>query len=430
MLGRFGAGKPEKLAEEAALSLMSYAVCMAVVAFPAALVVAWRTDNVEAISFFACLICYLLSNGVARTALTLLALRGLKLPFFIVESVRSGLGFVAVIGLAVTGTATDYISLATAMNIATGVAAVIGVGCALHGIGLRWPTTWGWDRRSYAIPLMAGTVIGIALNSSDRLITGAFAGPAALATYAAAITLARQPLEFIFSVVNVRTFPELMEAYEKGGAKAGSDRMADLITIMALMALPAAIGLALVADPLARTVLTPAYAETARVVIPLGAFAGTCIGFRMFVFDQPLHMTRTIWRSIFATAPAMLICVCLTAFLVSRFGAVGCVVGVAIQSAAALAISIVLSSKAVPLKIHRDDLARIGLMSACMAVAVTLALAATSGLPAALQLTAGVVAGCVSYGLAGWMLMRSLIGDLLPRRAPHPVEAGQSGASS
>ena len=428
VLGRFGAGRKEKLAEEAALSFLLYAAFAGCLALPAAYVVSNRFSESGATTFFLCVAGYLLTNGVVRNTLTLLALQGLKLSFFIVEAVRTGFGFVVVMGLAITGTATTYAPLAAVINAATALAAVIGLGLALKRTGLRWPTHWGWDRRGYALPLFAGAIIGIVLNQSDRIVTEAFAGPVALATYAAAVTLARQPLEFIFSVINVRTFPELMEAYETGGAKAGSERIADLISVMAMLACPAAIGLALVADPLARTFLSPAYVETARTVIPLGALAGIFVGFKMFVFDQPLHMTKTIWRNIVVTVPVLLASLGLSAVLASHFGAAGCVIGIVIQAALALAISVVQAHQAIPVALHTDDLARIGLMCAAMAVAVATVrfVTADAHWPAAVELAAAVVAGGVSYAATGWLLMPRPVRDLLPGRPPHSAEAPAS----
>ncbi len=224
-------------------------------------------------------------------------------------------------------------------------------------------------------------------------------------------------------MINVRTFPELMEAYEKGGAKAGGERIADLASVMAMLALPAAIGLALVAEPLARTFLTPAYVETARTVIPLGALAGILVGLKMFVFDQALHMTKAIWRNILVTVPAMAFSLALTAWLAARFGAQGCILGVVAQAAFALAITVIQARRAVPLSLHGDDLARIGLMCAVMTVCTTLALALSGGWPAAVQLGAATLTGALSYAASGWLLMPRPLRELLPRR-----DAGSTAA--
>ena len=415
-LSRYGAGKPDDLPEEAARALISFSVATCLLTVPISFGFA-QFQASDAWAFFACVAAYAVTNGVVRNALSILAIRGLKMPFFLVEAVRTALAFAAVMTLAASGTATTYVPLVMVTNAATALAAVLGLATALRHMGLRWPTHWGLDRQGYILPILAGTAIGVALNSADRMITDGFAGPAALATYAAAITLARQPLEFIFSVVNVRTFPELMEAYEQGGPEAGGERIGDLVSIMAMLACPAALGLALVAEPLARTFLTPAYVETARTVIPLGAFAGLCFGFKVFVFDQAFHMTKTIWRNIIAIVPVTVVGLVLMALLSVRYGAVGCVIAVALQYAAALTISVVQARRLIPLRMHRDDLARIGLMCAAMAMAVVLVLAALGTWPAALQLAASVTAGALCYAGAGLLLKPGPVRDLLPRHA-------------
>ncbi len=126
VLGRFGAGKTDGLAEEAAQAFIAYALFAGALALPAALVVAHYVPHVQPAMFFACIAGYLLTNGIARNALTLLALRGKKLAFFTVEVVRTGLGFAAVMTLAATDTVDAYWPLAMVMNAAAGLAAVIG----------------------------------------------------------------------------------------------------------------------------------------------------------------------------------------------------------------------------------------------------------------------------------------------------------------
>lgn len=424
-LSRYGVGRPENLADEAVRAFTSFALVSCGLSLPLAFLFA-KLQVADVLPFFICVASYVITNGVARNALTILAVRGSKLPFFAVEALRTGLGFAGVMGLAVSGSATTYVPLALVMNAATALGAVVGTAAALHGMVLRWPDHWGLDRRHYLLPILAGTLVGVALNSADRMVTAAFAGPAALATYAAAITLARQPLEFIFSVVNVRTFPELMEAYERGGPQTGGERMADLISIMAMLALPAAIGLALVAEPLARAFLSPAYVETARIVIPLGTVAGLCYGFKMFVFDQAFHMAKTIWRNIVATVPVTLAGLALMAALSSRYGAAGCIVAVVIQYATALVISAVQATRLVPIRVHADDLARIGLMCALMIVSVVLALSLASGCSPAVQLACAVGVGAVSYAGAGLVLKPRPVRDLLPQRGEKPAGAAAS----
>ena len=424
-LSRYGAGKANELAEEATRATVSYLVVTVAITLPLALTFA-AFQKSDPLPFFICLACYVTTNGIVRNALAILAIRSFKLPFFIVEALRTSLGFTAVMALAGSGAVTTYVPLAMAMNGASAVAAVVAMVSAHRGMRFRWPATWGGDRLGYLLPIMAGTVIAVALSSSDRIMTERFAGTAALATYAAAATLARQPLEFIFAVVNVRTFPELMEAYERGGPRAGADRLADLISIMAMLAFPAAIGLALVAEPLARTFLTPAYVDTARAVIPIGALAGVCFGFKTFVFDQAFHMAKTIWRNILWSFPVTVGGVILMGIMAAEYGAVGCVLALLLQYMAVLAISIVQASRLIPLHAHVDDLARIGLMCAAMVAAVVVALNVAASWPAAIQLACAIVAGAGAYVGAGLLLKPRPVRDLLPRQTSKPAGAAAS----
>lgn len=415
VLGRYGAGKDASgLAEEAARAFLAYALTLLCVGIPGAAM--WSfTQQASAPEFFLSLAFYLVTNGLARHCLVILSIRGLKLPFFIVEAVRTGLGFAGVMTLAWTGLAKTYAPLLMMMNGATALAAAIGMVLALRGIGFRKPSDWGFDRLGYGLPLMAGTFVGVALNSSDRIVTEAFAGPAALATYAAAVMLARQPLEFLFSVVNVRTFPELMAVYEKAGPTAAGERIGDLISIMAMLSCPAAIGLALVAGPLAQTFLTPAYVEPAQLIIPIGAAAGLLFGFKMFVFDQTLHMTKRIWGNILMTLPVTILGVALSAFLASRVGAVGCVEALLVQSAMAVAISAVQASRLMKITLHTADLARIALMCAAMVVSVSAVLSALSSAPAPVRLLCAIVVGGGIYVASGLILRPGPVRDLIPR---------------
>ncbi|MDX7952237.1 oligosaccharide flippase family protein [Lichenihabitans sp. Uapishka_5] len=414
VLSRYAAGTTgDALAREAARAVLLFGLAGFGAALPAAAAVA-SFQHVAAWPIFTSLVVYLAVNGACRLSLTILTLRGLKLAFFGVEAVRTLAGFAGVMALAGSGLATTFAPLLGAMNVAAGVAAVLGLAVAFRGLGWRRPQGWGLDRMHYVLPLLAGAVASVLLNSSDRLVTQSFAGAAALATYAAAVMLARQPLEFLFSVVNVRTFPELMATYETGGPTVAGERMGDLIAVMALLACPAALGLALVAGPLAETFLPTAYVASARVIIPIGAAAGLAIGFKSFVFDQVLHMRRKIWGNTLMVLPITLGGIVLSGIMASRVGAVGCAVALLIQALLALSVSVVQAVRLLPIVVNRADLGRIALMCAAMAVTVSAVLAMVSGMPAAVRLACAVLGGAGCYGLSGLALRPGPVRDLLP----------------
>lgn len=416
VLSRYGAGTAgDALAREAARAMLWFGLAGCAAALPAAAGAA-VLQHAQAVPLFASLAIYLAVNGACRLALTILTIRGFRLAFFAVEALRTLAGFAGVMLLAMTGAATTFVPLIMAMNAAAAAAALLGLGIAFRGLGWRRPDGLGWDRMHYVLPLLAGSVAGVLLNSSDRLVTESFAGAAALATYAAAVMLARQPLEFLFSVINVRTFPELMATYETAGPKVAGERMGDLISIMALLACPAALGLALVAGPLAEAFLPSGYVAPARAIIPLGAAAGLMVGFKAFVFDQVLHMRRKIWANTLMVLPISVAGLVLSAVLAGRIGAVGCAIGLLLQAGLALAVSLVQAVRLLPMAVRGADLGRIALMCAAMAVSVSAILAVLAGGPASLRLACAVVGGAGCYVVTGLLLRPGPVRDLLPAR--------------
>ena len=421
VLSRYAAGTAgAALAREAARGVLWFVVALGGAALPAAFGAAALQDG-EAGSIFVGLAAYLVVNGASRLALTILTIRGFRLAFFAVEALRTFAGFAGVMLLAGTGVATTFVPLVVAMNLAAAAAAMLGLAVAFRGLGWRRPEGWGFDRVHYVLPLLAGSVAGVLLNSSDRLVTQSFAGAAALATYAAAVMLARQPLEFLFSVVNVRTFPELMASYETSGPEVAGERMGDLVSVMAMLACPAALGLALVAGPLAEAFLPPGYVASARAIIPLGAAAGLMVGFKNFVFDQALHMRRRIWANTLLVLPISLGGIILSSVLAGRIGAVGCAVGLLLQAALSLSVSLVQAFRLLPIAVHRADLGRIALMCAAMAVMVSGVLAVLAGEPASLRLACAVLGGAGCYVLTGLALRPGPVRDLLPTRRIEPA---------
>ena len=411
-LARFASGQPERLGEETARSWLFYAATL-VVAIPVAVATAWLLRPDEFWIFLACVASYTLANGVARLSITLLALRALRRRFLLVEMARAAGVFVVVIGLAAT-VSQSWIVLTLAANAATALAAAAATLLALRGIVFarpRWPASL--DILRYSLPLIGAAGLTTLLGSLDRVLLDRMRGAAELAIYVAAVVLARQPMEFLFGIINVRAFPELMEAYERGGPARGAARLSELLCAMLLVALPAAAGLAIVAAPLARVLLPPAYGEAAGLIIPLGALAGLLAGLKFFVFDQAFHMAKAGWQSALALVPAVLVGVVLIGWGASAYGPVGVAAAVSAQFAVALGIGVVFTHRLLPFVWPWSEIGRIAGMTLVMAAAALATLAALTSAGALAQLLAAMTAGALAYALAGLWLRPGPIREVL-----------------
>ena len=416
-LARFGSGQPERMPEETARSYVFYAATLCV-AVPVAVIAAWLLRPDEYWIFLACVASYTLVNGVSRIGITVLSLRGLRRQFLAVEMFRASAVFACVIGLA-AGVTQSWIGLTLAANAATAVAAIAATLLALRGFALRWPRWTGTAAiLHYSLPLIGGAGLATLLNSADRIFLDRLRGPADLAVYAAAIVLARQPLEFLFAIVNVRAFPEMMEAYEGGGPVQGAARLAELLCAMALVALPSAAGLALVASPLARLLLPLPYVDAAQWVIPFGALAGLMAGLKFFVFDQAFHMAKAGWQSTLTLVPPALLGLVLIAWGAQAVGPAGVAAAVAVQFALALAISIAFTHSLLPFVWPWAELRKIAGMTVAMATAAWLAMHFTVAQAAAVQLAAAIASGIVAYALAGLWLRPGPIAEVLAYARP------------
>ena len=414
-LARFGSGKPAAMQQETSRALMFYAATL-LAAIPAAVIAAWLLRPEEFWLFLVCVGSYTLANGLARIAITILSLRGLRRQFLAVEMFRATAVFIAVIGLA-SGVTQSWMWLTLAANGATAIAAIAGAVLALRGNGLAWP---GWAGSGavlhYSLPLIGGAFLTTLLNSADRILLDRLRGPAELALYVAAIVLARQPLEFLFAIVNVRAFPEMMEAYEHGGPAQGAKKLGDLFCAMLLIALPSAAGLAIVAAPLAGLLLAPAYVEAARMIIPLGALAGLLAGLKFFVFDQAFHMAKAGWQSVLTLVPPALLGLALAAFAAQSIGPMGVAAAVAAQFALGLAISIFCTHRLLPFAWPLAEIGKIAGMTVLMALAAESALLALGAHGPAAQLFAAMAAGVAAYVLAGLWLRPGPVREVLAYR--------------
>jgi len=230
------------------------------------------------------------------------------------------------------------------------------------------------------------------------------------------VMLARQPMDFLFSLAGVRVFPLMMEDYERGGVEKARARMSELISGVAFMTLPAAAGLLLVADPMARLLLSPDYAEAAIAVMPPAIAAALFFGMKTFVLEQVYHMCKRNGLNGVATLPAALIGLVAMAILVPKWGVWGCAVAYMIQNAALFAINYVVVQRLMAFPIPWGDIGRTAAATAAMTAALLALAHPLAALPHAVHLVVAITIGVVAYAGAALVVRPSPVEELLPAR--------------
>jgi O-antigen/teichoic acid export membrane protein len=259
-----------------------------------------------------------------------------------------------------------------------------------------------------AIVLAATTALLSFVGISDDVVAlSAFAAGAAVFRFLTRITRESDRAAFdigryaaletaylaIGFAAGVAFAPMLLNAYEDKGADAARAIAGRAFTLFAALALPAAIGLALVAQPLAAVLVGEGLRiETARA-LPWLALAGAAAGFNLYYWSEAFQLTRrTGLRAMLMVAPGVLQ-LGLTLLLAPRFGAAGAGMTSAAGAICASVLLVTFGRRLIALPAPLGELARIALASVAMAALVTV-LPATGG---AAELTLKATAGVAAY---------------------------------
>jgi O-antigen/teichoic acid export membrane protein len=274
---------------------------------------------------------------------------------------------------------------------------------------------------SYGLPLAASLILALALNSVDRLLIAAYMDETSVGIYHAGYSLANRTLDVMFIWLGSAAGPAAIAALEFGGMPALHTTARQQSNFMILLTLPAAVGLALVAKPLAGVLVGPALSEGAAKVTPWIAASGLFSGLTTYYFHTAFTLGKATKLMLAAMAVPAVTNIILNVVLIPRFGLNGAVVATAVSYGLGLLASAILGRRAIKLPIPWDTLARAGAASAVMAIVVSLIPNLGGILELALKASAGgLVYGAVAYALnAGGIREqgRRILGSLKSRTA-------------
>src|SRR5690606_17299614 len=111
-----------------------------------------------------------------------------------------------------------------------------------------------------------------------------FLGSDSVGVYSAAYDLISQSLQMLMMAVNLAAYPLAIRAYESGGIPPALAQMRENGNLLFAIAIPAAAGLALLAQPISQTILGAQYREAARLIIPWISLAVFLAGAKAFYF--------------------------------------------------------------------------------------------------------------------------------------------------
>lgn len=247
---------------------------------------------------------------------------------------------------------------------------------------------------AYGFPIAASLTLTLVLTSTDRFLLAAFLDTAAVGAYHAAYSLSNRTLDVMFIWLGSAGAPALVMALERGGRPRLAEAAREQAALFLLLALPAAVGLALTARPLAELMIGEDLRAATASVTPLIALSALMGGLTTYYFGQAFTLGRNT-RALFLTMaiPAGSN-VLLNLLLIPMLGLTGAALATAVSYGLGLLAALLIGRRVLPLPVPWRALARCGVATAMMA-AVVLALPSPGGLP---ELILKAAVGALVYG--------------------------------
>jgi O-antigen/teichoic acid export membrane protein len=288
-----------------------------------------------------------------------------------------------------------------------------GLACVLAGIAVvegraLWRAGAGGQARgallrrdlAYGLPLAGALALHLALDAGDRFVIAALMGPEAVGVYAAGYGVADKLVGLVAAWAAAASAPALLAAWREGGAKAAGEASGQVLRMIVFVAAPAAVGVALVARPLAEVMVAATMRDEAARIMPWIAASGLIAALAMHYAAEAFVVgARTGRRALLLIVPVVLN-LGLNVALIPHFGLMGAVWATLASYGAALALLAAAGRSVVPLAWPVGGMARIAGACGVMA-AVVVAVPDVGGLA---ELALKAAAGATAYSLAAIVL--------------------------
>ena len=219
---------------------------------------------------------------------------------------------------------------------------------------------------AYGVPIAAALALDVTLSVADRFLIEHFIDVAAVGAYAAGYGVADKTVLMICAWAAMAGSPLIMAAYEAGDEADTADAARGLFGIILFVGLPAAVGLGLVAEPLAEAMIAEGLRDQAAQIIPWIAFCGLLNGLLIHYVSESFQLVRrTDQRALLMIVPTVLNIV-LNLVLIPAFGLMGAVYATLASYAAGVLLLGVVGRSHVALPVPLGEAFKVGLAALAM----------------------------------------------------------------
>lgn len=364
---------------------------------------------------------YLVCGAIGRFAMTVLQMQQRHAVFSMLEFLRAVLQVVLPIAafLVLPGSFLP-ISIGSSLGVL-----IAGLVAGVLAFGKTQPGAARFTQReffSFGVPLIVIALVGFGLNNAERLFLNAYYDAGAVAIFAAAYSLARQPIDMVANAINMGAFPEVVSRFDEEGPPAAAALLSKLMALMLQLCLPVAALLVALGDDITALVLPADYRGHVDQLFPIIALSVLCANLASFVYGNMIHAHKKPWLLVFSNGAGSVGTIALSLLLIPALAETGAALAMAGGTAAALLVCAMICYRLTPVPVPWRAVFAALAIAGATGTAAALASAGLVAYPPLVRLMAGGTAGgSVFLGLNALLYpdaVRLLAGQLRTRLHP------------
>lgn len=339
---------------------------------------------------------YLIAGSVGRFALTILQMQQRHSAYSMFEFLRALLQLVLPIA-AIFVFPGSFLVVSLGSSLGVLIAGLFAGAMASRRVIAGPPRFTANDFFALGVPLIVMALVGFGLNNAERLLLKVYYDAGAVAIFAAAYALARQPIDMVANAINMGAFPEVVNRFDVEGPAAAGRFLSELMALMIRLCLPVAALLIALSTDITRVVLPSAYHGHIDSLFPIIAFSVLAANLTSFVYGSVVHAHKRPWLLIIANGAGSIGTISLSLLLIPPMAEFGAALALAGGSLSSLVTCIIISHRLTPVPVPWRDIGISAIISASTGAAALLASAAMGDIASIFRLAAGGTAGSLVF---------------------------------
>lgn len=355
-------------------------------------------------SDFAIAVCaYLVAGSVGRFALTILQMQQRHSTYSMLEFLRAILQLALPVA-AILMFNSSFLTVSLGSSLAVLLTGAVAMAMAVGRIVPGPPRFTHREFFAFGVPLVVMALFGFGLNSAERIFLKVYYDASAVAIFAAAYALARQPIDMVANAINMGAFPEVVSRFDEEGPQAAARFLSNLMALMMRLCLPVAALLVALSSDITSLVLPDDYHGHVDRIFPIVALSVLCANVASFVYGSILHAHKRPWLLTIANGLGSVATIALSVLLIPQLAEMGAALALAGGSLAGLVTCIVISHRLTVIAMPWRDIALSGLIAVAAGAAAYWASSALAPMPPLLRLAAGGTVGSLIFLGSNWLL--------------------------